>query len=129
MSTTWMPGYALVFTIDAVDHSITADQFSFEDGPAILRKPVFGSAHAQASAGQASGTFSAHGFCTTEKVPTLQALRTAAGAEVELVVTYSALGAVDTADVVIGRVSITARADGDVEWNITGEVAAAPVAT
>lgn len=130
MSQTFIVGHEVAFTIDAdTVVALTAERVSISDGPATVKKQLFGKSHAIAKPGQGDGTFSAAGVGTQEALPILAGIRDASSSgdnPVAIVVTYWGSGDTDTLAATL-RVTFEANADGDVVWSIEGDIDGDPV--
>ena len=125
MSQTFIVGHEVAFTIDAdTVVALTAEEVSVGGGPPSVTKRLFGKSHAINKPGQGEGTFSASGVGTQESLPILAGIRDASSSgdnPIAIVVTYWGSGDTDTFSANC-RVTFNARADGDVTWNIEGDI-------
>ena len=125
MSQTFIDGYEVAFTIDAdTVVALTAEELTINDGPATVKKRLFGKSHAINRPGQGDGTWSCSGVGTQESLPILAGIRDASSSgdnPIAIVVTYWGSGDTDTFAATC-RVTFTARADGDVTWSVEGDI-------
>lgn len=123
MSLTFQPGSAVNVTVGAGDLVIgpTAAQYTSDIGPAELTKPLLGAKSQSALAGQVNGTFTINGHTTEENISALAALRDPVNQPFAVEVTFNGTGDKESFNAV-GRVSIDAAGDGEVDYTITGTV-------
>jgi hypothetical protein len=133
-SPTFIPGYEATITLNADDFSTVGSVISFEQAKNVLAKPTFGSASAHSLGGQKSGTITASGHISAEKVGDLQtAFDQSAPIEFSIQIGDAAGptdGGLYTGQCTISRLTVEANADGEWDWSLeaqtSGDVTYAP---
>jgi len=126
MSQTWVAGYEVAFTLDG-STVIPLTATNVEVNPTINTntKPLLGNAQQITTSGQAGGTWSADGIASQEVVPILHDLAQPDASDVAVAITWWGTGDVWTFDTSLSDLSISAAADGDVEWSVSGSISGA----
>jgi len=133
MSNSYVPGWQTGLTINLIDVGVTGNVLSLDQTRASLPKPVFGQPHRDELPGQRSGTLTASGHVTTEKISDLQDL-----IESDVAVPYeiqvgTAAGPLDagkyTGNLVISQLTIDSDAEDQWSWAISATLDGAPLYT
>ena len=119
MSQTFVDGFDVAITVDAdTVLGLTADSFEFSSENNSYTKSLFGGTAQLARTGMPGGSFSMSGLATQEAIPKLVA---ADGTDVAFVVTWWSTGDT-TSFTAVPDISISASAEGEVSWSMSGPV-------
>lgn len=126
MAQTFIPGWELTFTIDSKDFTVVANAFGINRSKASLPKPVFGTQDRNAISGQISGTMSAGGHVSVEKLPDLEAVFRSE-IPVALTVQVGTLaGATEAGDyagnIVVNTYDLATDPEGEWEWTFAADI-------
>ena len=133
MTNSYIPGWQSGVTINLVDVGVIGNVLSLDQTRASLPKPVFGKPHRDELPGQRSGTLSASGHVTVEKLSDLQAL-----IESDVAVAYTldvgtAGGALDAGQyagsLVVSQLTLDSDAEDQWSWAIQATLNGAPALT
>jgi hypothetical protein len=123
----FIPGYEATITLNADDFSTVGSVISLEQSKNIMTKPVFGSAFAFSLGGQKTGTITASGHISTEKLPDLQAAFDAAQPIAFTIQIGDAAGTTDagvySGNCTISSLTTESAADGEWDWSLEAQTA------
>lgn len=119
---TFIPGFQATVTLDAEDVSAIGNVLSLNLNRNNMSKPVFGSKYARSLGGQRTGTFSASGHISVEKLAALVALFNGDDPISFSIQVGEAAGTTD-AGLFEGKCNVTsfgieANADGEWDWSL-----------
>lgn len=133
MAQTFVPGWQTTITINTEDFTVVGNVLSFVRNKGSNPKPVFGQPFRNEIPGQASGTLSANGHVSVEKIQALEDAFDAADPIEYSIQAGEAAGATDagqwTGKLVVTEYSLDTDAEGEWEWSISATLDGAPLYT
>jgi hypothetical protein len=133
MSNSYVPGWQTGITINLIDIGVVGNVLSLDQTRASLPKPVFGQPHRDELPGQRSGTLSASGHVTKEKISDLQDLIESDVAVAYVIQVGTDGGALDSGEyagnLVVSQLTLDSDAEDQWSWSIQATLSGAPVYT
>jgi len=133
MTDTFVPGWETEVTINLIDVGVIGNVLSFDQTRAGLAKPVFGSPARRELPGQRSGTLTASGHVSVEKLADLQAMIESDVSLAYVINVGIADGALDagayTGNLVVTQLTLDTDAEDQWSWAIAGNLDGAPLYT
>jgi hypothetical protein len=133
MSQTFIPGWDTTLTFNAEDFTVVCSVTSFNRARASNAKPVFGSNHRRELPGQKSGTVTAQGHISKEKVAALNGLIDSDASVAYEIQLGTLSGATDsgkyTGQMVVTEVNFEADAEGEWDFTLSATLDGEPVYT
>jgi hypothetical protein len=129
----FIPGWETGLTINLIDVGVIGNVLSLDQTRAGLSKPVFGTPHRRELPGQRSGTLTASGHVSKEKLPDLQALIESDVAVAYVIEVGLDAGALDAGEyagqLVITQLTLDSDAEDQWSWSLAGNLDGAPTYT
>lgn len=133
MSNSYIPGWQTGLTINLIDIGVIGNVLSLDQTRASLPKPVFGTPHRDELPGQRSGTLSASGHVTKEKIADLQAMIESDVAVAYVIQVGTDAGPLDSGEyagsLVVSQLTLDSDAEDQWSWSLQATLNGAPIYT